>query len=66
MKDEGEWTAGDRLFGVYVERLNGGGVLVTQTRDGDAARGSYIRQAFTSPKLFREAMGRLSNELFDD
>lgn len=39
--------AKDTLNSFIVERMNGGGIVVTQNRSADAARGAPIRRAFS-------------------
>lgn len=60
---------GDELIGFFVERLNDGGVLVTQTRRGDIARGAALRRGFgghSDRRALNEYLMTLVHDVYSD
>lgn len=56
---------GDQLFSFYVERLNGGGILVSQTRASDVVIGQITRRALGGISD-RDALIEYLTELVDE
>lgn len=56
----------DELYSFAVEKLNGGGVLVTQIRRGDVPRGAPIRRAIGANEVaLIEYLTELAREMYD-
>lgn len=57
----------DELIGFFVERLNGGGILITQTRTSDVVMGQATRRAlggYTDREALEEYLKDLVGELY--